>query len=392
MDAEFGEAQWEFDYSTYAFVDRHRIASRYRRGVTDRIAVIDTDRGVVTDLDLPVASVKPYVRTAGHRIALIGSSPTSAPRVMTYGLTDGELAVLTGPTESVDKSWLSVPEEIAVRTTDGAVAHTLYYPPTNPEADAPLGERPPLIVQPHPGPTSAAGPRLDLRVQYFTSRGFAVVAVNYRGSTGYGRAYRESLARRWGVADTEDCVAVARHLAATKRIDPRRIVISGASAGGFTALNAAAATRMFAAAVSTFGITDLESHRVSSPRFQAYKLDQLIGPYPAAREEYRRRSPLHHAHRIRCPVLLMHGLSDSVVNPSHSQSMARALRDAGVPYAHYEFEAEGHGFDKPEDIQRALELELSFYAMSLELRASDHMPTVAIQNRRALKQEHSVGL
>ncbi len=371
IEAEFGEAQWEFGYSTFAFLDEHRIACRYRIGVTDRLAMLDEAAGTLADLTTPVTSVKPYVRAACGRVALIGASPTVAPSVMAYDLSNGNLERLTTPGDPVDERYISSPEHIAYQTTDGRQAYALYYPPRNPDIVLPPGERPPLIVVPHPGPTTDAKPRLDLRIQFFTSRGFAVVAVNYRGSTGYGRRYREELAGRWGVVDAEDCVSAARYLIAARGIDPMRIVISGASAGGFSALNAAAASDVFAAAVSTFGITDLETHLRQSPRFQAFKLERLVGSYASNPEEYRRRSPVHRASSISCPVLLLHGTLDSVVPPEHSRAMATALRRAGVPCTLLEFEDEGHVFRKADNIRRSLEVELSFVTSALKLPAGD---------------------
>lgn len=393
MRAEFGEAQWEFDYATYALLDHRRIACRYRRGVTDRVTVLDTETGRLVEVDLPVRSVKPYVRGLGDRLALIGSSPLEMPKVLVKDLVSQRLDVVAGSDLPVGPSYISVPEEFVFETDDGTVGHGLYYPPTNPDVEAPFAGRPPLIVQPHPGPTDDAKPRLDLRVQYFTSRGFAVAAVNYRGSTGYGRDYRESLVGRWGEIDAADCIAAARHLIRGKGIDPRRVVISGASAGGFTALNAASSGTVFAAAVSAFGITDLEAHREESGRFQGYKLDRLVGPYPDSMDEFRHRSPINRASRIRCPVLLMHGVADTVVPPSHSRSMADALRAAGVPYGHYEFAGEGHGFTKSETVERSLQLELAFYGATLGLPLPpDQTVPLRLWNRAALEETRSMGL
>jgi dipeptidyl aminopeptidase/acylaminoacyl peptidase len=379
MEAEFGEAQWEFDYSTFAFLDRHRIACRYRTGVTDRLATVDTRTNELVDLILPVTSVKPYVRATGDRVTFVGAAPTRAPSMMSYAVSSKTLQVLAEPGGFTDSRYISVPEEIEFLTDDGGFAHALYYPPTNPDVRAPVDHGPPLIVHPHPGPTADAKLRLDLRIQYFTSRGFAVVAVNYRGSTGYGRRYREELVGRWGVADVEDCAAAALHLVRTKGIDPRRIVISGASAGGFTSLAAAAATDIFAAAVSTFGVTDLEAHRLQSPRFQAFKLDRLVGPYAEVPETYRIRSPVHQTDKIRCPILLMHGAADTVVPPSHSRAMAAALDRERVPYAYLEFPDEGHGFRSTRTVCRAMEAELFFYAAVLGLGRTDRLEPVELR-------------
>jgi dipeptidyl aminopeptidase/acylaminoacyl peptidase len=222
-------------------------------------------------------------------------------------------------------------------------------------------------VQAHPGPTADAKARLDLRIQFFTSRGFAVVDVNYAGSTGYGRGYRERLTGQWGVADVADCLDAARFLIQAGEVDGRRLVISGPSAGGFTALCALASEDFFAVGASRFGIADLETFRQQAPKFQAHELDRLVGPYPEAVATYRARSPLHAVDRITRTVLLLHGLEDTVVPPIQAQVMAEALERRGVRHLLVAFPGEGHGFRRPESIRRALEVELSFYLEVLGL-------------------------
>jgi dipeptidyl aminopeptidase/acylaminoacyl peptidase len=222
-------------------------------------------------------------------------------------------------------------------------------------------------VQAHPGPTADAKARLDLRTQFFTSRGFAVVDVNYAGSTGYGRGYRERLTGQWGILDVTDCLDAVRSLVEAGEVDGRRLVISGESAGGFTALCALASEDRLAVGTSRFGITDLETFRQQAPTFQAHELDRLVGPYPEAAATYRARSPLHAVDRIARPVLLVHGLEDTVVPPSQAQVMAEALARRGVRHVLLTFPGEGHGFRRPESIRRALEVELSFYVEALGL-------------------------
>jgi dipeptidyl aminopeptidase/acylaminoacyl peptidase len=260
-----------------------------------------------------------------------------------------------------------VPQPIQFPTRDGQTAHALYYPPTNPEVTGPAGVRPPLLMQAHPGPTADAKARLDLRIQFFTSRGFAVVEVNYAGSTGYGRGYRERLTGQWGVADVADCLDAARSLVQAGEVDGRRLVISGESAGGFTALCTLASEELFASGASRFGIADLETFRQQAPKFQAHELDRLVGPYPEAAATYRARSPLHAVDRIARPVLLVHGLEDTVVPPSQAQAMAEALERRGVGHVFLAVPGEGHGFRRPESIRHALEAELAFYLEALGL-------------------------
>ena len=294
----------------------------------------------------------------------------------------GRLDVLAGAKGSLDPAWVAVPKPIQFPARDGQTAHALYYPPTNPEVTGPPAARPPLVVQAHPGPTADAKARLDLRVQFFTSRGFAVVEVNYAGSTGYGRSYRERLTGQWGVADVADCLDAARSLVEVGEVDRRRVVISGESAGGFTALCALALEEHFAGGASWFGIADLESFRRQAPKFQAHELDRLVGPYPEAVATYRARSPLHLVDRIARPVLLVHGLEDKVVPPMQAQLMAEALERRDVRHALLTCSGEGHGFRRPKSIQRALEAELSFYLAALGLAPAK--PDTPLANKGAI--------
>jgi dipeptidyl aminopeptidase/acylaminoacyl peptidase len=367
MAAEFADAPWELDYSSYAFVGDGRIACRYRQHGRDRLGLLDPESSRLTVLSIPYTSLKPYLRAVGDRLAFIGASPTTSSAVVTLHVPTGRLDVLAGAEVSLDPTWVSVPQPIELPTRDGQTAHALYYPPSNPEVTGPPDAWPPLLAQAHPGPTTDAKARLDLRTQFFTSRGFAVVDVNYAGSTGYGRGYRERLTGQWGVADVSDCLDAARSLVEAGKVDGRRLVISGESAGGFTALCALASDDFFAGGVSRFGIADLETFRQQAPKFQAHELDRLVGPYPEAAATYRARSPLHLVDRIARPVLLVHGLEDTVVPPSQAQVMAEALEHRGIQHVLVAVPGEGHGFRRPVSIRRALEVELSFYLAALGL-------------------------
>jgi dipeptidyl aminopeptidase/acylaminoacyl peptidase len=367
MAAEFADAPWELDYSSYAFIADGRIACRYRQQGRDHLGLLDPQAGRLTDLPIPYTSLKPYLRAIGDRLAFIGASPTASSAVATLDVPTGRLDVLAGAEVSLDPAWVSVAKPIEFPARDGQTAHALYYPPTNPEVTGPTAARPPLLVQAHPGPTADAKARLDLRTQFYTSRGFAVVDVNYAGSTGYGRGYRERLTGQWGVADVADCLDAARFLIQAGEVDGRRLVISGESAGGFTALCGLASEDCFAVGASRFGIADLETFGQQAPKFQAHELDRLIGPYPEAVVTYRARSPLHAVDRITRPVLLVHGLEDTVVPPIQARVMAEALERRGVQHLLLIFPGEGHGFRRPKSIQRALEAELSFYLEALGL-------------------------
>src|SRR5829696_749847 len=365
--AEFADAPWELDYSSYAFIADGHIACRYRQQGRDRLGLLDPESRRLTDLSIPYTSLKPYLRAVGDRLAFIGASPTASSAVVILHVPTGDLDVLAGAEISLDPTWVSVPQPIEFPTRDGQTAHALYYPPTNPEVTGPPDAWPPLLVQAHPGPTADAKARLDLRTQFFTSRGFGVVEVNYAGSTGDGRAYRERLTGQWGLLDVADCLDAAQSLIQAGEVDGRRLMISGASAGGFTALCALASDDFFAGGASRFGIADLETFRQQAPKFQAHELDRLVGPYPEAAATYRARSPLHAVAWIARPVLLVHGLEDTVVPPSQAQVMAKALERRGIRHVLLAFPGEGHGFRRPESIRRALQVELSFYLETLGL-------------------------
>jgi dipeptidyl aminopeptidase/acylaminoacyl peptidase len=271
---------------------------------------------------------------------------------------------------------ISVPQAIEFPTGDGETAHALLYPPANDAFAAPPGELPPAIVISHGGPTGQASTALDLRVQLWTSRGFAVVDVDYRGSTGYGRAYRERLRGEWGIADVEDCVNAARHLGDVVDLD--RLIIRGASAGGYTTLCALTFHDVFRAGASWFGVADLEALTSDTHKFESHYLDGLVGPYPEAADRYRARSPIHAVERLRRPMILFQGLLDDVVPPAQAELMVRSLEAAGIPYAYMPFENEHHGFRRAENVQRALEAELSFYAQVFGFELGEQLAPVSI--------------
>ncbi len=367
MTAEFAEPPWELDYSTYALMSDGRIACRYRQTGTDQLAMLDPRTGRLAPLAVPFTSIKPYLRATGGRLVFIGASPTSAPSVVTFELANRTATVLARPAdaEAVDPGYLSRPQPIEFPTSDTQTAHALYYPPTSPYVAGPTDQRPPLLVQPHPGPTTEITSRLEWRTQFFTSRGFAVVLVNYTGSSGYGRAYRELLTGQWGILDVADCIHAAHHLTTGGKADLRRLLIAGASAGGYTALCALAFHDVFAAGTSYFGIADLESFRQQAPGFQAHQLDRLVGPYPQTISTYRARSPLRALGNLTRPLLLVHGLKDTVVPPAQSEAIANALRERGIPHARLTFPEEGHGLGASTSIRQALETELAFYKRTL---------------------------
>jgi dipeptidyl aminopeptidase/acylaminoacyl peptidase len=385
---DVGVPAWVFAQSRFAFLPDGRVAVAYTADGVDHLAVVaaaGSGQGdhVVTPVDTPFTTLS-SLRTYGHGLVMIAGSPTSEPVVAVADLPphgEATFGVLEEPRDlGLDPGWFSTPEPLDVATTGGAVTHALYYPPTHPEARGPAGERPPLVVMIHGGPTSAARPQLSLALQFWTSRGFAVADVNYRGSTGYGRSYRGELTGEWGVADVDDCVAVAEHLVAAGRVDPRRLLIRGGSAGGFTVLCAFAFHDLFAAGASLYGVADLEALARDTHKFEARYLDSLVGPYPEARDRYIERSPIHHVDRLDRPVIVLQGLEDEIVPPSQSEMIVDALRAKGVPVAYVAFEGEQHGFRQAPNIKRALEAELYFYGRVFGFEPWDPIDPVPIDN------------
>jgi dipeptidyl aminopeptidase/acylaminoacyl peptidase len=264
-------------------------------------------------------------------------------------------------------------------TDDGARAHAFFYPPTNRDHTGPHDERPPLVVMSHGGPTSVRPPALDLDIQFFTSRGIGVVDVNYRGSTGYGRPYRDALKGQWGLADVEDCVAAARHLADSGEVDGDRMAIRGGSAGGFTTLGALTTRDDFAAGASYYGVGDLGALARDTHKFESRYLDGLVGPYPETEDVYRERSPVEHVDGLSTPVILFQGLEDVVVPPSQAEQFVEACKRKRIPHAYLSFEGEQHGFRRAETIVRSLEAELSFYGQIMGFEPGGEIPRVEIE-------------
>jgi dipeptidyl aminopeptidase/acylaminoacyl peptidase len=383
-DAEFGWPQWVFGASSYAFLDDGRIACIWDRDGTQHVSMLDPQTGELLDLDLPYDAIDfPYVAVQGERIAFIGASATTPPQVVLLDLLARSVEVLKESEEiPVDASYVSAPRSIEFPTEGGLTAYAFFYPPANADFIGPADERPPLIVMSHGGPTAAVCAELDMAMQYWTTRGFAVVDVNYGGSTGYGRAYRERLNGNWGVVDTMDCINAARFLAASGEVDGDRLLIRGGSAGGYTTLCALTFHDDFTAGASYYGISDLEPFAKpgGTHKFESRYEHTLVGPYPEAAEVYRARSPIHFVDMIRCPMILLQGAEDEVVPPEQSEVMVEALKAKGLPHAYLLFPGEQHGFRKAENIVRSLEAELSFYAQILGFDPGDPIEPVAIGN------------
>ena len=379
MDAEFGLPQWVFGLSRYALLDGERIVAACTREGRDRLVLLDTGSGKAEPWDVGYTSISALTSDGRETVAVVGGSPETAPE-LSAGSAGCPLSVLRRSVDfAVEPGYLSSPEHIEFPVA-GRSAYAFFYPPAHPDLGPADGEKPPLIVTSHGGPTSAASSALSLPIQFWTSRGIGVVDVNYGGSTGYGRAFMESLRGRWGELDVEDCVAAARFLAARGDVDPRRMAIRGRSASGLTTLGALVFHDAFRAGASYYGVADLERLVRDTHKFESRYLDSLIGPYPEKAELYRRRSPLGHADRLETPVIFFQGLEDVVVPPSQPEAMIRVLREKELPFAYLTFEGEQHGFRQAATIRRSLEAELYFYSRILGFEPADEIEPVEIEN------------
>ncbi|HSS41071.1 MAG TPA: S9 family peptidase [Solirubrobacterales bacterium] len=362
-EADFAHPQWLFGGATYAFLESGAIVCVRCQGAEERLFLLQPEGWEPADLGLPFTAFGyPVLSARGESVAFAAASPESETAVVLYDVGRGEAEVVRASSEEpVDPAYVSRPRPVEFSTGEGEVAHGFYYPPANPEFEAPEGERPPLIVESHGGPTSHATPALSREFLYWTSRGIGVVDVNYRGSSGYGREYRNKLRGTWGVVDTEDCVNAARYLAAQGEADGARLAIRGGSAGGYATLCALTFHDAFAAGASYFGVADAEALARDTHKFESRYLDRLIGPYPERADLYRERSPINHVERLRSSVILFQGLEDEVVPPNQAETMVAALARNGVPHAYLPFEGEQHGFRRAETNIRCLEAELYFY-------------------------------
>jgi dipeptidyl aminopeptidase/acylaminoacyl peptidase len=358
MAAEFGKPQWTFSMVTYAFVSANRIAATYVQDGRWHLAMIDTDSHRFDPIAMPLQPLE-SIKATSDAIYFIGASATEAAAIVE--LRGRELTMLRSSTsEPIAREWISVAEGVTF-TAAGRDVHAFYYPPTNPDVEAPQDDRPPMLVITHGGPTGATSDALDPKIQFWTSRGFAVLDVNYSGSTGYGRPYRDRLKGQWGIADVEDVVGGANAMVALAKADANRLIIRGGSAGGYTTLAALTFHDTFKSGASYYGISDLEVLQQDTHKFESRYNESLIGPYPAAKDIYVARSPIHFTDRLSCPIILFQGLDDKVVPPNQSEMMAEAVRKKGLKVKYVAFEGEQHGFRKAETIIRALEEELAFY-------------------------------
>ena len=382
MEAEFGLPQWGFGMSTYAFLSPTRISCALIDGGIFRLGLLDTETGELAEIETPYSVVRSLRSDPASGTALFtAGSPTESSAVVRLDAQTVEHEVLHRAGDlKIDPGYLSAPETIEFPTEGGLTAHGFFYPPGNKDYTAPEGELPPLLVHSHGGPTGMTLPNLDLTVQYLTSRGFAVLDVNYGGSTGYGREYRRRLDGMWGVVDVDDCANGAKYLAERGLVDADRLLIAGGSAGGYTTLCALAFRDVFAAGASHYGVSDAAALAEETHKFESRYLDGLIGPYPGRADLYRERSPIHHTDGLSCPVIFFQGLEDEVVPPNQAETMFEALKAKGLPVAYVPFEGEQHGFRRAENIKRALDGELYFYSRIFGFDLADEVEPIRIEN------------
>ncbi|HKF12916.1 MAG TPA: S9 family peptidase [Xanthobacteraceae bacterium] len=370
LAAEFGLPQWLLGMSTYAFAGPKRIVCTYSQKGLGCLAVLDLANETLAPVATPFTEFG-SVHAVGDRAVFRAGAPDHPASIVALDLASGRHSVLKKATDILDRTdlhltgYLTRVESVEFPTTGGETAFGLFYPPRNPDYVPRAEERPPLLVKCHGGPTAAASSTLNLGIQYWTSRGIAVLDVNYRGSTGFGRPYRDRLALNWGVIDVDDCIAGARFLAAQDRVDGKRCVISGGSAGGYTTLAALTFRDFFQGGSSYYGVSDIAALARDTHKFESRYLDWLIGPYPQEEARYRERSPLYHADRLAKPVIFFQGEEDAVVPPNQAESMVEALRRKGNPVGYFLFAGEQHGFRKAGNIQRCLDAELAFYAIEV---------------------------
>lgn len=378
--AEFGAPQWIFRMSMYGFASADQIVCTYGEGGVRRLARLDTRTLVLTPLEIDLSEFD-AVHVAPDRAVFIAGSSTRTLALTQLDLRTGALEVLRRSNEVVvDAGYVARAEAVEFPTQGGRTAYAFFYQPNNQDYSAPVGERPPLLVLSHGGPTAATSSTLRLAVQFWTSRGIAVLDVNYGGSTGYGRAYRQRLDGQWGVVDVDDCVNGARFLVERGLVDGKRLGIRGSSAGGYTTLCALTFRDMFTAGASSYGIGDLEALATDTHKFESRYEERLVGPYPERRDLYRARSPIHFTDRLSCPVIFFQGLDDKVVLPNQAEAMVAALRAKKLPVAYVPFAGEQHGFRRAETIRRALEAELYFYARVFGFALAEPIEPVPIEN------------
>jgi len=378
--SELGMPQWVFGMSSYAFLSADSIiCSHVDQGIS-RLTTIDTRTGKLREIASPLTDIQ-YLRAADGYAVFRAASPTTARAIVRLQADSGTSETLRRSNNlKLDPAYFSVPRAIQFPTEEGLTAHGFFYPPQNPDYRAPAKELPPLIVKSHGGPTSSVTTAQSLTIQYWTSRGFAVLDVNYGGSSGYGRDYRDRLKDKWGIVDVDDCVNGARYLAEGGEVDGARLVITGGSAGGYTTLCALTFRDTFKGGASHFGVSDAAALARDTHKFESRYLDGLLGPYPERSDIYSERSPINFTEKLSCPVIFFQGLEDKVVPPDQAEKMVEAIRVKGIPVAYVAFPGEQHGFRQAKNIKRALDGELYFYSRIFGFELGEAVEPVEIEN------------
>ena len=380
MEAEFGMPQWLFGMSTYAFESAQRLICAYAQKGRWQLADINLTAHALKVIETPYTDIG-YLRAGPGQALFMGGAATEATSVVRLDLTNQSAEVLRRSSRiDIDAGYISIPRAIEYPTAQGQTAHAFFYAPQNKKYQAPAADCAPLVVISHGGPTACTTESLNLAIQYWTSRGIAVLDVNYGGSTGFGRTYRQRLTGKWGIVDTEDCVNAAKYAVDTFGIDPARLIIRGSSAGGYTTLCALVFHETFQAGASYYGVSDLEALAQETHKFESRYLDNLIGPYPERKDLYLERSPIYHTAGLACPIIFFQGLEDKVVPPAQAETMVASLRGKRLPVAYITFEKEQHGFRDAQNIKRALDAELYFYARIFGFQPADEIEPVEIEN------------
>jgi dipeptidyl aminopeptidase/acylaminoacyl peptidase len=382
MEAEFGQPQWTFANSTFAFVSSQRIICQFDAADGSHLAFLDTKTGQLSSVSVPYTDVA-YLQANESHAVFIGASPTENQSIVELKLDNKQHSVLrSAGSAGIDPSYISIAQPIEFPTEQGQTAYAYYYAPHNPDYQAPPGELPPLLVNVHGGPTSAASNVLSWSAQFWTSRGFAFLNINYGGSTGYGRAYRERLKGQWGVVDVDDSINGAKYLVERGLADPQRIAIRGGSAGGYTTLCAVTFRDFFTAGASYYGVSDLDIFAGETHKYESRYLFGLVGPYPERLDLYIQRSAVNFIDQVSCPIIFFQGLEDKIVPPNQADIMFNKLKAKQVPVAYLPFEGEQHGFRRAENIKRSLEAELYFYSKIFRFALADQIEPIEIANLR----------
>ena len=380
MDAEFGLPQWVFGMSTYGFESANRIICTYTKKGSWQLASLDLQTKQLEVIETPYTDIS-SLQVASGRAVFIAGSATEPTAIVQMDLATQQIEVLRRSSQlKIEPGYLSTPQEIPFPTENGLIAYAFFYPPQNQDYTPPKGEKPPLLVKSHGGPTASVSSTFNLKIQYWTSRGFGFLDVNYGGSTGYGREYRQRLNQQWGIVDVDDCANAAKYLAEQGLVDSERLAIAGGSAGGYTTLCALTFRDVFKAGASHYGVSDLEALATDTHKFESRYLDGLIGPYPERKDLYEARSPIHFTDQLSCPAIFFQGLEDKIVPPNQAEMMVAALKAKGLPVAYVAFEGEQHGFRRAENIKRALDGEFYFYSRVFGFEPSETIEPVAIDN------------